>query len=246
MPEIEVTPRLSIVMAYYNNPGMLIHQYAMFRSYPDHVRRSIEYIVVDDHSIDGKEALPPAEPWDIPITIGRMAKKVRWNQDACRNWGVSQARADWLLLTDMDHLIPAETLADLLLMPWAGWPQNEAYRLSRRNYGTMEPYKPHPNSWVMPKAFFDRVGGYDERFAGYYGTDGDFVARLRKWTEISELPQYLIRVGREHIEDASTPREYGRKSDRDGEQMRRMKKERGNKPPKRGTFQVDVVYRGHR
>lgn len=235
--------KLSIVMAYFNNPGMLHHQYEMFRSYPDHVRQAIEYILVDDCSTLGREAQAPGLPWDVRLTIGRMAKKVRWNQDACRNWGVSQAKADWLLLTDMDHLIPAETLADLLLLPWSEWPKNEAFWLSRVDYGTLAPYKRHPNSWVMPKALFDRVGGYDERFAGYYGTDGDFAARLRRIAKISLLPQTLIRVGREHIEDASTPPEYGRKSDRDGAELGRMMRERGSRPPKRGRFKVDVVYR---
>jgi hypothetical protein len=49
------------------------------------------------------------------------------------------------------------------------------------------------------------IGGYDERLAGYYGTDGDFRDRVRiNAKDIVMLKDILIRVPRTHIPDAST------------------------------------------
>jgi hypothetical protein len=56
------------------------------------------------------------------------------------------------------------------------------------------------------------VGGYDERFAGHYGTDADFRDRVSLKANIVTLPQKIIRVPRETIPDASTTT-YVRKGD---------------------------------
>lgn len=234
-----MTTHVSVVMAYFNNPMMLQRQYAQFMAYPEHVRRAVEYIVVDDCSDEGKQAVPPPAGWDIRFQLWRQEIKLRWNQDSCRNHGAFKASFRFLLLTDMDHLIPAETLADLTL---GEWPDSKAFRFSRVNDQTFDTYKPHPNSWFMSRLLYDRVGGYDERLAGLYGTDGDFRSRLAKAATLEQLPQTLIRVGREHTPDASTPREYGRKTEQDGRRISELIAKRGKNPPRRGIFHVQLVY----
>jgi hypothetical protein len=69
----------------------------------------------------------------------------------------------------------------------------------------MAPYKPHPNSWLLTRAMYDRVGGYDERYRGVYGTDGIFAKQLRQNArKIAPLKEVLIRYPREVVPDAST------------------------------------------
>jgi hypothetical protein len=43
------------------------------------------------------------------FSLYRMGVDVPWNMDACRNLAASQAKTDWLLLTDIDHLVPEKT-----------------------------------------------------------------------------------------------------------------------------------------
>jgi hypothetical protein len=91
---------------------------------------------------------------------------------------------------------------------------NTTYKFNRVSAPAMDPYKPHPNSYFISKQIWDRVGGYDERFAGYYGTDGDFRDRLNQHSAVDQMKPHLIRVPREYIHDASTTR-YARKTPAD-------------------------------
>jgi hypothetical protein len=131
-----------------------------------------------------------------------MMVNIPWNQDACRNLGVAEAETDWVFMTDMDHLVPEQTLEWCMsstLCP------THAYQFERVTAPTMEPYKYHPNSWLMAKSLYDSFGGYDEQLAGIYGTDGDFARALRgAGGVIKRASVPIIRVPREVIPDAST------------------------------------------
>jgi len=162
---------------------------------------------------------------------------IRWNQDACRNLGVDKAHTEWVLLTDMDHLV---TVGLLQRVMYSTCDPKIAYRFSRVSAPNMEPYKLHPNSWFLTRKLYKRVGGYDERFAGYYGTDGDFRDRLDAKAALVQLKEYLIRVPREVIADASTT-VYERKTDWDGDNIKRLKMERGKHPPIRQNFPYERV-----
>jgi hypothetical protein len=85
-------------------------------------------------------------------------------------------------------------------------------------HGDCRSYKAHNDSWFLTRSLFfdDRVGGYDERLAGCYGTSSEFTARLlaaaRAHKRLNEC--VLIRYPREVIADASTsPAVYTRKDD---------------------------------
>jgi hypothetical protein len=45
----------------------------------------------------------------VPLQIYRIMVDVRWNQDAARNIGAAHAENNWLVLTDIDHMVPEET-----------------------------------------------------------------------------------------------------------------------------------------
>ncbi|MBR1150088.1 glycosyltransferase [Bradyrhizobium sp. JYMT SZCCT0428] len=199
----------TLVMAYYENPGMLREQFASIRRLPAKLRDLLHVVIVDDGSPDH-----PAVPEDIgcSLQIWRIGVDVRWNQDAARNIGVHHAETEWLLLTDMDHVVPEATWQPLLLRQYD---RDVAYRLARVSAPDMAPYKPHPNSWFLTRKLFERAGGYDESFAGLYGTDALFRdALVPTAREIVMLKEVLIRYPREVIPDASTTR-YLRKQPED-------------------------------
>lgn len=190
---------VSIVMAYYENAGMLARQLEMMETYPKEFRRHLEYLVVDDGSPTAPARRPASS--SVSLSIYRMRKDIRWNQDAARNLGVARSSYDFLLLTDMDHLIPPETIESVLRLKMDG---RTVFRFSRVSAPDMAPYKPHPNSWFMTRKQWDTIGGYDEALTGYYGTDGDFLSRTQKRFKTAHLKAPLIRVPREVIPDAST------------------------------------------
>lgn len=214
-----MTP-VTLIMAYYENAGMLAEHYRLIRMLPPELRAQLRVIVVDDGSPTAPAA---AEDVGASLQVYRMKVDVRWNQDACRNVGVRHAETDWVLMTDMDHIVPRGTWAALMS---GRWDNEVAYSFARVSAPDETPYKPHPNSWFLSKWLFEKVGGYDERFAGYYGTDGDFKVRLlREARRHTQLPEYLIRVPRSVIPDASTTT-YQRKEPQDRPTVDRLRIER--------------------
>jgi hypothetical protein len=223
-----MTP-FTLVMAYYMNPRMLAEHVRLWRSLPAELAARLHVVIIDDGSPEqaAHEAMrsigtPPVASFEL----WRMLVNIPWNQDACRNIGVRQASTEWLLLTDIDHMIPAETWRRLMT---GKLDSNTVYRFARVSAPSMEPYKPHPNSWAMRRTIYWDCGGYDERLAGNYGTDGDFLVRIRGRRNIVDLSDVLIRVPREVIPDASTTT-LKRKQPEDKENIRRLLAERASDP----------------
>lgn len=228
---------LTFICAYFENAGMLQEQQRIWASYPAELRERLHVIVVDDAS-----AHHPAKAVFAPSGLAsqrlfRASVHRRWDWLFCRNLGAEKARTEWLLLTDIDHVLPAETLQSLLkkkLDPLV------AHRFSRVDaprtwpYALAEctPYKRHNDSWLMARQLFfhDRIGGYDERLSGCYGSSSDFTGRVQIATDFTDLvlPEVLIRYPREIVADASThPSVYTRKGDKKNElDLERRKAER--------------------
>lgn len=227
---------LTLVLPYYLNAGMLFEQQRFWRALPDEIKAHLHVIVVDDGSprdpaVDVVEATGVAS-----FRLYRTLVDVRWNWLFCRNLGVHVAETDWVLLTDIDHIVPVDTWRTLMTERLHG---RIVYRFSRVDAPDLTPYKPHPNSWLMTRAMFDAVGGYDERFSGFYGTDAEFRERVHATaTQVVLRSDVLIRYPREVIADASTTT-YGRKEQQDRDNVQRIKIERARIPnwrPDRLTF----------
>lgn len=199
-----MTRPFTLVMAYYDNAGMLDEHIRHWGSLSPEVRRNLHVMIIDD----GSPREPAQDHWHsgallTPQTrrLYRIDVDVPWNQDAARNIGVHEATTEWVLLTDMDHVVPEATWQSIMrrhLNPKA------AYRFDRVSQPSMTPYHPHPNSWAMTCKTFWKVGGYDERLAGCYGTDGDLLNRIRLQGRLDHLKDVLVRYPREVIPDAST------------------------------------------
>jgi hypothetical protein len=102
----------------------------------------------------------------------------------------------------MDHMIPEQTLRSVL---YSEHDQNTIYGFRRMDVrGGDAPVEigPHPNSWLMTRAMFWKVGGYDETLSGCYGTDGEYRRRCAKVAPIEILTDVLHRY--EYQDDSST------------------------------------------
>lgn len=193
---------ISLVFAYYDNPQMLALQWYQISQYESRVRDHLEVIVVDDAS-PHSAAADVMRPEPLPrVSVYRVEKDVRWNQDAARNIGAHEARSRWLLLTDIDHVVPAETLRALIDMEKDPSVFYTFGRIKLDGGGIREP---HPNSYFLSKELYWSIGGHDEDFAGIYGKDFLFRTRaLKKSREVALPGLPLARVGSTLIPDAGT------------------------------------------
>jgi glycosyltransferase involved in cell wall biosynthesis len=221
-----VNRKVTLCLPYYMNKGMLAKYLDSIEAMPLNVREGIAVIVVDDGSPDGDAV---GRPIGCPLEIYKIGVDIRWNQDAARNIAAHHADTLWLLLTDIDHMVPVETFEMILREKLK---KTTAYRFSRVTLEQpgakpqVTPYKPHPNSWLMRRELFWYMGGYDERFAGYYGTDADFRNRINAVAmDVKMLPEVLIRVPRTVIPDASTTT-YQRKAPEDRAGLDAVKRQR--------------------
>jgi glycosyltransferase involved in cell wall biosynthesis len=190
---------ITIVMAYYDNPTMLERHLREWEKYP----KGFRAIIVDDGSKDA--ALPILkDSCPIPAQLYRVLIDKPWNQNGARNLAMTHATG-WCLMTDMDHLLTVEEAKKICLEDYN---ENCAYKPLRRK-ADGEPYKRHPNSYLLTKDLYWDAGGYDEEFCGYYGTDATFRRQLG--SRIVETDNFALTLyGREVIPDAST-RTLGRK-----------------------------------
>jgi len=199
---LERAPLISLVFAYYENPSMLELQWKEIAKYPASLKREIEVIVVDDCS-PTRPASEVARPRNLPRhSIFRLDRDVRWNQDAARNIGAHEAHGSWLLLTDIDHVVPKGTLAHLVDMDKD---PSAFYTFSRIKFATGDEREPHPNSYFMTHELYWAIGGHDEDFAGIYGKDFLFRQRAHRFTkEVILHGAPIARVGSTMVSDAGT------------------------------------------
>lgn len=219
---------ITLVMAYYQNRRMLVEHLRRWEAFPADILEHLHVVIVDDGSPPSQDALGAiiSRPPVRSLQLWRMLTDIPWNQDACRNLGVRHARTEWVLLTDMDHIVPVETWKRLIT---GKLDKRVAYRFGRVSAPALEPYKRHPNSWALTRDTYWECGGYDERLAGNYGTDGDFYSRVKGRRNIVDLPEVLVRVPREVIPDASTTT-LKRKEVAQKENIRRLMSERAADP----------------
>ncbi len=145
----------------------LLQQYA---SYPPEVLDRLQFVLVDDGSPVTIE-IPPTV--NLNILLLRVPVDIPWNHAAARNIGVVYARSDRVLVTDVDHEFPLDTLRAMMRLKDL---RRTTYMLRRVKVdGT--PWKPHSNTFVVSRGRYLELFGYDEEFCGHYGLE-DTMFRL--------------------------------------------------------------------
>lgn len=201
----------TIVMAYYENPKMLRLQLHEWRMYRETDKMALNAIIVDDGSPRN-----PAEPvirqhgeCGFPIQLFRIKQNIPWNQDGARNLGMKHATG-WTLMTDMDHMLSRHEVAGLRHVVSHEATAGSYYMPRRQEFDTT-PLHRHANSYVFLAEDFWKMGGYDEDFAGVYGSDGNFRKCMKAGLRELVTDRFMLtRWPPSAISDACTM-DWGRK-----------------------------------
>jgi hypothetical protein len=232
VPTTAVAKPVTIVLPFYEAHEFLQTHWQTWWSYPEAIRRHLSAIIVDDGS-PRPVALPEKRPFTVRLF--RIDVDIAWNWLAARNIGAHYAPEGWLLLTDMDHVMPVETAHALIC---GKHDPNVVYAFSRREH-TGQAIHPHSASFFMTRLMFWQIGGYDERLSGVYGTDGSYRKRVASTAAMKVLEDELIR--HEYVADSSVTR-YERKTPAMREARRkRFALVQGGAPPKVLSFPYHEV-----
>lgn len=207
---------ITLIIPYYNQPKMLGFQLQNIHSFlPDTL---IHFVVIDDCS---KEH--PAE--DVFNKYGkhygnlyRIDTDIPWNRNGARNLGAHLAGTDWIIQTDIDHLLLPGCANRLLQieLDHTKWYRFNRYRAGKADetrrkdaipdhieYGKI---KPHIDSYLMTREQY-LSSPYDERYRGFLGGGSPFLARQKRiYGDAELLPEdiYLQVFTRNACPDSST------------------------------------------
>lgn len=193
---------VTLCMPYYDNPGILRLHLETWASYPATVREQMRFIVVDDAS-PNSPAATVINDWGMAYRLYcyRIHKDVPWGWPAAKNIAAREAEDGVLLITDIDHVLDAENAARLVAMQV----RPDAHYVPARRKANGEPYRRHPGSYIMQRSLYWKIGGFEERWLGLYGTDFMMRDRAKRMSERVETDEVTLTLyGRDDIADAST------------------------------------------
>jgi hypothetical protein len=190
---------VTLIIPYYRNVGMLEKQLQTLNVYGSGMR----VIVVDDGSPE--PALPIIQAQASrrlleQLQLYRIGVDIPWNREGARNLGAHVATTEWIVQIDIDHVLPVQS-ADLLLDFAAApgtWYRFPRWRVGRADETRRKDQIPdqclfgqihaHVDSYLIERALYWQVGGYDEDFAGCLGGGSDFLRRLERAAPLKMLP----------------------------------------------------------
>jgi len=200
---------IQFVYPYYENPKMLQLQIENWNSYPWQFKERLKIILVDDGSPNhpAVDVLLGNPMQHINIALYRILKDIPWNQNGAHNLGMQIADDGWCVVTDIDHIVvPAQLNALFDLSPDSA----NFYTFARRRIRELQvaDFKRHPNSWFLTKELYWKSGGFDEDFAGHYGSDSVFRTALRQAGKHVPMDIHLVVCDEQDLPDANT-RDFG-------------------------------------
>ena len=194
---------ITFMMAVYGQPLMMKKWWETIRTYDDEVLDRLHFVLVDDHGD------PPAKiPDDIKAMVHthlfRVTQQIHWNQMGARNLGMAKAPTDWVVMMDPDMVVELP-VAKRLLKVLPNMEPGFVLKLFLR-YTNDVADGSSPNIYVMHRLDFERMGGYDEDYAGNKGwSDVQFMHTLEGFKiKMLKYPNLWVRYYRsKDIKDAT-------------------------------------------
>jgi glycosyltransferase involved in cell wall biosynthesis len=172
--------KLSIIFCVLESYKVVRRQFLHFSRFID--KYDAEVIFVDDGSIPEINI-----PFHEKIKVIRTNEDhIKWHNPAARNYGAKNARGEYYYMSDIDHILTEESVAEACAF-------TGDKLVFRRKYGVLTEKKistnrdmllvygckehelnyvgQHANTFVMKAEWFKLLKGYDERFCGSHGGD---------------------------------------------------------------------------
>lgn len=177
---------LTIGFSVFGQPRMLAFWFEKFLEQPPEWRQLVEVLVVDDHG-DPKAEVPK----DDGIKLFRVDSDIPWNQCGARNLIAQQAMTKRLMLIDPDMTLDPGMLQKLVeesrhLVPGL------VFRPALRHIATSDFDHTSPNVHMILKDDFDRIGGYDEDYAGHKGWSDVQLLRVMQKAMVTRTREDLF------------------------------------------------------
>jgi glycosyltransferase involved in cell wall biosynthesis len=155
--------KVSIIIPFKENAGEFLEK--KLRCLFDDKYKNFEVIVVDDSSPFPAEKVIKNYP---QVKLIKLKNSPSFNMTVARNKGAEIAKGEFLLFSDVDVIFSSDLIEKLVI------PDNDViYGRIRKQNGEFV-YRITYLA-LIKKDFFIKIGGFDERFAGYYGYDDVFL-----------------------------------------------------------------------
>lgn len=198
---------VSIIIPILNSHEIVRRQVLHFEKMglPD----DVELILVDD----GSDPIIEVET-DLPLTLIHTNDKREWTWPLARNKGAKEAKGEYLIMADLDHIISKEIVeaarnfnGDFMRFHREFGVLDEEGNLTQdrevlRSYGLPDEYKlrftPHRNQFCIHKDLYKKMGGFREDRIGMpypQREDGDFAKKWREMYEAGEIRDYDDLIG---------------------------------------------------
>lgn len=191
----------TITFPYYRQPEMLKYQLEIWKQYPP----NIEVVLVDDGSPYGDRAEEVinkySKPTNIKFSLYRILVDLPWNDKGARNLGHKYANNEWVLSTDIDHIVTNKAIDQICRLHLD---PNKLYHFPQRKLRfTNKPHHPHAESMLVNNNLYWRLGGWDEYYSGVYC--GLPTVNFKKAESLPLNDVCLELVCKEDISDAKCP-----------------------------------------
>ena len=169
--------KLSLIVSVYFSQNKLDFLHSLLKrysKYSEDVLASLQIIIVDDGS---PTPITIPENLNMNILLLRIEDDIQWNQAGGRNLGVAYAKSDKILLTDLDHEFPEQTLRHLINK---SNPTRKIYKFNRvGNNGKR--MSSGANIFYLSRSRFLKYNGYDEEFCGHYGFEDTWFYKWQRF-----------------------------------------------------------------
>jgi hypothetical protein len=161
-------------------------------SYPHFLKEQISFCIIDDCSkIPADKVLSDVDLSDLDIHIYRVTDDLYCNIAGVRNLSASVCETDWMVILDMDTMIPKELAFEMLKL--SNSEKGNCFKFNRRIKNHEKNNQIHPAVCLLRKDDYWNVGGCDEDLVGNYGfTDPIFWYRAEGKLKIIEKKNLFL------------------------------------------------------
>jgi len=180
---------VTLTMPYYCNSHLLAFHVGVWSQYPQNVLDHLKIIIVDDGSPE-RPAYDVLKKVPLDFSLYRIKEDKGWNFQGARNLAMKHCETEWVLLTDIDHVLYHESAEALVSNDW----EKGKHYLPERRFADEREYYTHATTTICRKEDFWAVGGVDEDFAGTRGGDNGMRSRLEKRLEKVTTDKVTLRI----------------------------------------------------